>query len=285
MPDLGGNRASSEAWGKPHEDSRLVGNSPRLPDFDRGEFPAVKSMQAWGIPHAHRNRGKCGGCGRKPARGDFPTRRPWGIPHGPECGRAQYTPACARVFNDSSTEESLLNGLNDSKTQRLKDLKDAKLVAGLQADIDRRRQQSEREAGRREARPSNVLADSTAVLVEAVTPDAQKRRLVAEFRKLVNDPGTKEWLFGYAADLLIVHGQDSTRQDAPAIYNRITGVLKELRMIRQAQTSNGQVHGPRGAWFNIRVVGIARDHGIPLPHQIKEARLERYRQQMAATTH
>ena len=143
-------------------------------------------------------------------------------------------------------------------------------AAEIQRHIDRRRAA--------EARKSDTAVELAKVVPTAVAiekshgPDAQKDREISKYRRLVNDPGTEDWLFGYAADLLLVHGQDAGRGDASAIFRRMNAVVKELEEIRDIQSRRGMEQRPRGAWFNIRVLAIARDHGIKLPGQLKAER-------------
>jgi len=260
---------TADPWGKPHAPGvpavgKCRGESPTV---EKPAFPAGK--QAVGLSPRQSPTETAATVGKTP-RGESPTV---------ETGPARNIPACAPAsFNDSSKEESLLNGLNDSKTQRLKGLKDARpeeaaALAAAQATLDRRRAEVQR---RQPAAPA-TFGDVICGAATAFLPDAQKDRLVVQLRGLVNDPGTAEWLFGYAADLMIVHGQDAMREDAAAIFGRMQGLIEELKQIRDAQTKRGQVWGQRGAWFNIRVTAIARDYGIKLPCELKAEREARRR--------
>jgi hypothetical protein len=87
----------------------------------------------------------------------------------------------------------------------------------------------------------------------------KKRQLVGKLRRLVNDPRTGSWLFGFAADLLCYRGQSPQDEAAAIVRTHTQFVIRDLRMMR-ATASGG---GPRGAWFNIRVLAVAKRFGIP----------------------
>jgi hypothetical protein len=153
---------------------------------------------------------------------------------------------------------------------------DEALVAALGRQIEQRRQQAES----REPKP--LAASQT--LVEAInarfSPSAQKLRLVAEIRELANDPETDEWLYGYAADLILVHGQ-SSRSDASEIYTRMERLLAELREFHDLRQRLGQPPKPRGRVLCFRVLAIANAYGIPTPKQLKRQREAERRRQRA----
>jgi len=269
---------TADPWGKPHALAvSTVGNSPRPGETDRGENPT---------PQKPPNSAGKQAVGNSPRhRGENPTPRPESVGKTPrgenptvENAPSRNIPAHAPVFKDSSKEESLLKVLNDSMI--LKDFKDARegddaaVLAAAQRAIDQRRAAAQR----REPPPPPTFGDVFEGAATAFLPDAQKDRLVTRLRGLVNDPGTADWLFGYAADLMVVHGQDTTREDAHDIFGRMQGLIGELKQIRDAQTQYGQVWSPRGAWFNRRVTEIAKQFHIKLPHELKQEREARRRQ-------
>ena len=147
---------------------------------------------------------------------------------------------------------------------------DEAAIAALGRQIEQRQ--------RREPQPLTVSQSLVGAINNRFSPTAQKTRLVDEMRELVNDPQTADWLYGYAADLLLVHGQGSG-PNAGQIFARMQGVLAEFREFRELRRRNGQPQGPRGMVFNARVMEIAAVYGIPTPKQLKRQReAERRRQ-------
>lgn len=88
------------------------------------------------------------------------------------------------------------------------------------------------------------------------TQARKKRQLVAKLRRLVNDPRTGRWLFGFAADLLRYRGPQD--EAAALVRTHAEYVIRDLRMMRATASGNG----PRGAWFNLHILAVAKRFGI-----------------------
>ena len=109
----------------------------------------------------------------------------------------------------------------------------------------------------------DVMAGANA-FAQRFAPDEQKARLVDELRRLVCDRMTGEWLYGFAADLLLVHGQ-SSRPEAGAIFARMSSLLQEFRDLREVQRSKGQKFYSLGARLNKVVHAICDAYNITTP--------------------
>jgi hypothetical protein len=101
---------------------------------------------------------------------------------------------------------------------------------------------------------------------QATAPSEAKRRLVADLRELVADANTGDWLYGFAADLMLVHGQ-SRHPYADRIYGAIVDLMQELRNLRQTEKRKGDKPSPRGMRFNKVVHLTAETYGILTPRQ------------------
>lgn len=199
---------------------------------------------------------------------------------------ALYTPRASRVapasLNDSSKEESLLNGLmnNESKCSMLNESeslvrpareagpdREAEALAGIIAD---------RRAvlfGRQATPPpiAGDVLDAVNAVGRQFATQAQKERLVTEIRLLTNDPKTGTWLYGFFADLIVVHGQ-SQRVDASQIYQKAASLLQEFRDLREMQRRNGYKPYALGARLNKVVHAICDAHRIATPQKRRIAR-------------
>ena len=142
---------------------------------------------------------------------------------------------------------------------------DAETVALASVVEDRRAMLFGRQA---EAAPiaGDVMAAVNAV-GQRFAPAAMKQRLESELRLLINDPNTGPWLCGFAADLMLVHGQSK-----PVIYEAMSKLLQEFRDLREVQRRNGQKLYPLGARLNKVVHAICDAHGISTPYKKRVAR-------------
>jgi len=126
-----------------------------------------------------------------------------------------------------------------------------------------------------EAAPPEAVGELLLAAVGArFDPAAQKRRLIRELQYLLADPGSQWWLFRWAANIMLVYGQDETREDAGLIYAKMAAVIRELRDLREVQARKGQEFTPRGKRFNVAVHRIAAEHKIPKPREEWAARLQ-----------
>ena len=91
----------------------------------------------------------------------------------------------------------------------------------------------------------------------------KKRQLAAKLRRLVNDPRTGSWLFNLAADLLRYRGRSPRDKSAIIIRKQAQQIFRDLREIRESDAHYGSPQEPRGAWFNTRVLAIAKPLRIP----------------------
>ena len=282
---------TADPWGIPH-----------APDLEGvGEVPTIKALQARGefpTPQNPAFSAEKTTVGISPRRGDFPTTGTVGNSPRAVSGpvRAIYPAPAPASFVPMKEDIISSNGSNDPKepNDRTNDARgpaaqrqtvgnsprpidpDEAAIAALGRQLEQRRQQ----AARREPEP--LAASQT--IVEAInsrfSPTAQKVRLVAEIRNLANDPETDEWLYGYAADLMLVHGQ-SSRPDASEIYTRMERLLAELREFHDLRQRMGQSPKPRGRVLCCRVMQIASAYGIPTPKQLKQQREAERRRQRA----
>jgi hypothetical protein len=245
----------AEPWGKPHGISREgrgenpTAKSPRNAEQEtRGENPTADSREGRGENPTAQN-----------SAGTLYPRAPASLVPMKEIF---ISPNGSKDTNDSTNPGVLGGPAAVGKTPRSDG--EETLVAALQRQLDQNRQQA---AGR-----ESTSAAMSETVVEAVkgrfSPAAQKSRLVREMRGLVNDPNTKDWLFGYAADVMLVHGQGS-RPDAGEIFTRMQRVLVELREFRELRQRMGQTQMPRGQVFNARVMAIVKSYGIPTPRELK----------------
>jgi hypothetical protein len=221
---------------------------------------------------------------REISHGDFPVTA--ALYTSRACAPAR--PPARPSLNDSSKEESLLNVLmnNESKCIQCSTFNEGSTVgaraerrvaavdpetARLARLIDDRRAMLN---GSRQDEPPPIAADVTAA-VNAVgkrfAPLEMKQRLEAELRFLINDPKTGQWLCGFAADLMLVHGQ-SDRPEASKIYGAMAALLQEFRDLREVQRRNGQKPYPLGARLNKVVHAICDAHGIATPYKKRLAR-------------
>jgi hypothetical protein len=231
----------------------------------RGDFPAAN----------------CGDFPTANSRGDFPVTRelprvagtsPRGLPRG-DFPALENTAISAekpgfpgRGDFPAGTSPRLFN-VNDRALARFNGITETNVNDNVQRSTDSGRATGPVAVG--EAVP--VGADLLAAIQAAGSPQRQKGDLVARIRRLVADPGTKQWLFGFTADLMLVHGRGD-RPDAGAIWGKLNAFLSDLAAWREAEKREGKVPVPLGAWLNSRVHEICREHGILTPRDRKTRR-------------
>jgi len=136
----------------------------------------------------------------------------------------------------------------------------------LDAEISRRRVGEEsRQLGRAASFSDSDIC--SAILTERSLPQ-QKLKLIQRMRNLVRDPETGNWLFGFAADLMLQYGQGQ-REDAGVVYGKMNQLLQDIQGYREIEQRKGTTPRPCGQWFNSEVHKICSDHNILTPSQRK----------------
>jgi hypothetical protein len=95
-----------------------------------------------------------------------------------------------------------------------------------------------------------------------------KAQFVNMLQQLVADRDTKHWIFGFAADLFLVHGS-LDNDDAARIRDEMSVFLADLRSAREREAREGQKPRPHGRWFNKTIHAIAERYGVTTPRQRK----------------
>jgi hypothetical protein len=258
---------TADPWGKPHalDVAADRGENPtaRQPAFSAGKQPVGKAPRPRGENPTASERGE------NPTAFSGPDAI---YPRPP----ASLVPMKEEYYSSNGSKEP-----NEPKGSNAPDA-DAAAVAVLARQIDRQRAAQTGAPGTPGC-GSRPLGVSNA-LVEAIQtrfdPKAEKASLVSEMRALVHDPDTADWLFGYAADLVIVHGLGN-RPDAGEILTRMQRLLAELREFRELRRRLQQPQVPRGRVFNRRVLEIAQAYNVPTPRQLKTQREAERRRQRA----
>ena len=186
-------------------------------------------------------------------RGDFPARN-----------RASR----ARASNESAKRASLLNGLNEqhgpNEFKELNEFKETFRPGKSPRDGEIPAPAGGASFGPR-AIGETICALAFAV-AQAAAPTAAKLRLVADLRQLVADPNTGDWLYGFAADLMLIYGR-SQHPYAARIHDAIHDLVQELRNLREVEKRKGLKPSPRGMRLNKIVHQTAEKFGIRTPKQ------------------
>ena len=245
-PEGAGNSPRRGEFPAPSEGRNRAGNSPRGPTQAREIAAHIEGQPLPG--------------GRENSAGNSPRRIP---PRGPR----------ARPSNESAASASLLNGLNEQHgVNELNEFKESFPPAGAG------------NSPRRGEFPAPAIGQLTAEIVGPRLPrERTKVGLVAELRRLVADPFTGDWLFGYAADLMLVHGSSSHPRGGD-IYAAMAALIRELKDLRETEARKGQKSAPRGKRLNAVVMATAKKFGIPTPTQRREAKAAAATASISATT-
>jgi hypothetical protein len=193
----------------------------------------------------------------------------------------------ARATNESSEPMRLLNGLNEqhgpNEFNEFNEFKEAfradragksprrgEIPAPIEAADSELADDAEvrRFADRSFAKTTAALAF---VARQKPASAEAKQRFVADLRQLVADPDTGDWLYGFAADLMLVYGS-SRHPYADQIFGAIHDLIEELRNLRQVEKRKGVKPSPRGMRLNKVVHLTAQKFGIPTPTQRRQAK-------------
>jgi hypothetical protein len=146
-------------------------------------------------------------------------------------------------------------------------------AAKLEAILAAGRRSQEFQESRRSVDES-AFATSVSALDEYFTnprsAEKAKDNFINMLKGLVKDSDTKNWLFGFAADLVLVHGVLSG-DGAARIRDEMSIFVANLRSARERERREGKHPRPHGRWFNKEIHAIAERNGIATPRQRKKS--------------
>ena len=111
------------------------------------------------------------------------------------------------------------------------------------------------------------MGDLCGQLVAAADPARQKTQLMHKLRGLILDRDTTNWLIGFAADVMLIHGQRNLR-----VYDQMNAFLQDMAAFREGEKRAGKIPAPLGKWLNKRVHDICEENGIETPRSKKAAK-------------